>query len=72
MTIIEFVIVFFIAAGATGLTLFLTIKHQKDVDKVKVGDKVYFGGSESEVLEVNENTVVIKSTVNKMRINLKK
>lgn len=57
------------------LGLFLHKKQSKKSGLIKVGDKVYISGeifSEAEVLEADDEYLIIKTRVPRMKANIKK
>lgn len=63
-----------ISIGMTGLAMYFTFRHYKEVDKIKVGDIVYLRGNddESEVIEADETHLVIKTRCYRAKVSVKK
>ncbi len=72
MNMLTALVILIIAVGFSLLTVWLVIKHQNEMDKVKPGDVVIVGDDEAEVLEVDGRFLIVKMRINKMKVSKKK
>lgn len=70
MDLLSFLITSCISISAAVIAYFLIKKHERDLNKLKVGDSCHVNSSgiKFEILEIDEENVIIKAKISKYRI----